>query len=90
MLMNAYFRISTVCAGFSDFPKGKAIAGILFFGAVGVISAFGLFASKETLDGMSGIIGTKNPLLARMVCSFGVLVSIAFVFVSVLAFLGVL
>ena len=62
---------------------------MLFFGAVGVISTVGLFSSKETLESMSGIIGTKNPLVARIACGLGVLVGIFAVLVSVLAFLGV-
>lgn len=86
MLLQAF----TLFADSSHFPKGKAIAMMFFFGTAAVISACGLFASKEKLESMSGIIGTKNPLVARIVCGFGVVVGIVAVLVSVLAFLGVL
>jgi hypothetical protein len=62
--------------------------GLVFFFLVGVVSAFGLFASSETLKSMSGIIGTKNPLVARIACGFGVLTSLILVAVSVLVLLG--
>ena len=89
MFSTACFQVSALFAESSEFPKGTAIAMMLFFGAVGLISTVGLFASKETLESMSGIIGTKNPLVARIACVLGVLVGIIAVLVSVLAFLGV-
>jgi len=69
-------------------PVGKAVAMIVFFGGVGIVSTFGLFASKETLESMSGIIGTKKPLVARIVCGFGAFVGFMTVFVTVLSLLG--
>gem|GEM_PF-3082168 len=55
-------------------PVPKAILGIVFFGAIGVGSLAGVFASNKTLLGYAGIIGTSNPTLARMLCVFGVVV----------------
>lgn len=69
-------------------PPGKAVAMIVFFGAVAVVSLVGLFASKKSLESMAGIIGTKNPLAARIVCGLGLLVGAGAVFVTTLSLLG--
>jgi hypothetical protein len=74
--------------GSGSLPQGKAIAMILFFGAVTVISLVGLFASKKSLESMAGIIGTKNPMVARIVCGLGFLVGAGAVFVTTLSLLG--
>jgi hypothetical protein len=55
---------------------------------VGILSAVGLFASGQTLESLAGIIGTKNPLVARIVCVLGVLVGGIAVLVSSLSLLG--
>ena len=64
----------------------RAIAAIVFFGCVGIVSLFGLFASNETLESMSGIIGTKKPLVARIICGIGALLSL-FLIISAVAYL---
>ena len=69
-------------------PQGKAIAMIVFFGAVAVVSLAGLFMPKKSLESMAGIIGTKNPLVARIVCALGLLVGAGAVFVTTLSLLG--
>jgi hypothetical protein len=72
------------------FPKGKAIAMLAFFGAADVVSVLGLFASTERLKAMAGVIGTDNPMVARVVCFIAVLVCSGAVLVSVLALVGML
>ena len=67
---------------------GKGIAMIAFFGGVAIVSTFGLFASNATLEKMSGIIGTKNPIVARIVCGMAAVVGFNPMFVAVLALLG--
>ncbi len=69
-------------------PPGKAVAMIVFFGTVAVVSVVGLLASRRSLESMAGIIGTKNPLVARIVCGLGVLVGGFAVTASVLSLLG--
>jgi len=39
-----------------------------------IVSARGAFASREKLLSMSKIIGTKNPVVARIVCYVGLVV----------------
>ena len=72
----------------SDLPIEKTIAIIVFFGAVALLSLVGLFAPRKTLVSMAGIIGTKNPLFARIVCGLGLVVGIGAVFVATLKLLG--
>lgn len=43
------------------------------FFAVAGLAVRGLFGSKETLQGMSKLIGTKNPTIARIICLVAVL-----------------
>ncbi len=69
-------------------PMGKGIAMIAFFGGVAIVSTFGLFASNRLLEKMSGVIGTKKPIVARIVCGLAAFVGIMAVFVTVLALLG--
>ena len=57
-------------------PIEKKIGIIVLFGALGVISTMGLFASSSKLEKMAGLIGTKNPIVARMVCVLGALVGL--------------
>ena len=42
-----------------------------------VISARGAFASRQMLLSMSKVIGTKNPVVARIVCFVGIVVCTA-------------
>jgi len=81
---------STIAAQAADtgLPPGKAAAILVFFGLVGVVSALGLFASRETLESLSGWIGTKNPLVARLACGFGALVGLVIAAAAVLQLLG--
>ena len=72
----------------SDLPPEKAILMLLFFGAVGIVSTIGLFASGQTLESLAGIIGTRNPLVARIACALGALVGGVAVLVSSLSLLG--
>jgi hypothetical protein len=60
----------------SRMPTGKAIAGIGFFGVVGVGSLIGIFASNATLESYSSVIGSKNPLVARALCVLGAVVGL--------------
>ena len=69
-------------------PLGKGVAMVVFFGSVGIISTLGLFASKEKLESMAGIIGTKKPLVARIVCALGSLVGLLVVVVTMLSLFG--
>ena len=69
-------------------PQGKAIAMILFFGAIMLTSLVGIFASSQSLKSMAGIIGTKNPRVARMVCGLGFVVGLVAVFATLLSLLG--
>ena len=69
-------------------PLGKGIAMIAFFGGVAIVSTSGLFASNRILEKMSGIIGTKKPIVARIVCGLAAFVGFGAVFVTVLALLG--
>ena len=48
----------------------------------------GLFASKKSLESKAGIIGTKNPMAARVVCGLGFLVGTGAVFVPILSLVG--
>ena len=72
----------------SGLPAGKAIAIMLIFGSVALVSLGGLFASKKTLESMAGVIGTKNPLVARIVCILGLGVGAIGVLVSALSLMG--
>jgi hypothetical protein len=69
-------------------PSEKAVAMIVFFGAVALISLIVLFAPKKLLVSMAGIIGTKNPMVARAVCGFGLLVGAGITFAAVMSLLG--
>ena len=69
-------------------PRDKALVILVFFGAVAVLSLVGLFASRKSLESMAGLIGTKNPMVARVVCCIGFLVGAGAVFVSALSLLG--
>lgn len=69
-------------------PPEKAVLMLLFFGAVGAVSTVGLFSSRTTLESLAGVIGTKNPLVARVVCGVGVVVGVVAVLVSTLSLLG--
>ena len=89
MHANSFLTLFAQTKG-SDLPVGTAIAMLLFFGAVGVVSLAGLFASNETLASMAGVIGTKNPLVARIVCALGLLVGGVAVLVTGLSLAGVL
>ena len=73
-MSDVWVRVLFAQAEDKGFPKGTAIAILLFFGAAGAISTLGLFASKERLKAMAGVIGTENLLVARIVCGLGVLV----------------
>jgi hypothetical protein len=55
-------------------PAGTAVAILLFFGCVALFSTVCLFASNATLRSLSGVIGTQNPLVARVACLLGALV----------------
>lgn len=55
-------------------PLGKGIAMILFFGPVGLFATIAAFSKRETLVRWAEIIGTKNPLVARIVCVIGAVV----------------
>jgi hypothetical protein len=83
-LMSALFAQTTN----NNLPTGKAVAMIVFFGAVVLTSLAGLFASRERLESMSGVIGTKNPLVARIVCAIALLISSGAVLAGVLSLLG--
>jgi len=56
-------------------PLGMFVLGLLMV----AISATGLFASNEKLIRMRGIIGVKNPTVARVVCVFGLVLGSFFV-----------
>ena len=71
-------------------PRGKALLGILFFGAVGVISLFGVLASADELQKMAGIIGTDKPHVARIVCAIAAVVGFGGALVFLLSLLGVI
>ena len=45
----------------------KALLGVVFFAAIGIISLFGVLASEEEIHVMAGFIGTEDPRLARIV-----------------------
>ena len=74
----------------TEFPKDKALMMLLFFGAACVVSLIGLFAPKDLLKSMAGMIGTQNVLIARVVCGIGVAVCGILSLVSALALFGVL
>lgn len=59
----------------NEMPLPKKISILVLFGAVGVTSIVGLFAPRPRLEKMAGIIGTRNPIVARIVCALGVIVS---------------
>ena len=69
-------------------PPEKAVVMILVFGCVFVASAIGLFASKKLLLAMANVIGSKQPIVARIVCGIGAVVSAFAVFVAALKLLG--
>jgi len=52
----------------SGLPAGKAFAMIVFFGAVALFATVALFLPSAALRGLAGVIGTQNPLVARIVC----------------------
>jgi hypothetical protein len=52
-----------------------AFGVVCLFGSV--VSARGAFASREKLLSMSKVIGTKNPVVARIVCLVGLVVCTA-------------
>ena len=68
-------------------PPEKAIVIILVFGCVFVASAVGLFASKKLLLAMANVIGSKQPIIARIACGIGVIASASFVVVATLKLL---
>jgi hypothetical protein len=55
-------------------PAPKAFLYMVICIAIGIASLVGAFASNETLQSYASIIGTKNPVAARVACIFGVLV----------------
>jgi len=74
----------------NGFPAGKALIGLLAFGAVGIFSALCLFASDATLRGYASFIGTQKPGVARIVCGIGAVVGFLLATVSGLALLGII
>jgi hypothetical protein len=60
---------------------------LLVFAPVAGLSLVGLFASRKRLESMAGIIGTKNPLVARIVCGLGFLLGSGAVFLAMLRLL---
>jgi hypothetical protein len=52
----------------SDLPIGKGVAMIAFFGAVAIFATIASFSSRDTLVSWAAVIGTNNPLVARIVC----------------------
>ncbi len=55
-------------------PLERAVILGVAFGVVGLFSLVGLFAPGRVLASMSGLIGSSNPLVARIACGFGVLI----------------
>ena len=84
--------IPTLFAAASEpgLPPEKAVIMILAFGCVFVASAVGLFASQKLLLAMANVIGSKKPIVARIVCGIGVVVSASFVAAATLSLLGFL
>ena len=72
-------------SGSEPLPVGTAIAMVVFCGGIAVTSLAGLFASNAKLESMSSVIGTKNPLTARIVCGVGALFGIAGVVISLVS-----
>lgn len=52
----------------SHLPAPTAIAMMVFFGCVAVFATVALFQPAATLRGLAHVIGTENPLVARVVC----------------------
>jgi len=70
----------------SDMPVGTKVGALLLFGFWAVVSTGCLFVSKKTLSGLSAVIGTKNPLFARIVCLLGAVVGWGIVVAVVASF----
>ena len=81
---------SLLLAESSDLPVGKAVAMILFFGAIGVFATVCAFAPRRTLTDYANIIGTKNPTVARIVCLVAAIVGWGVVLATVLSLSGAL
>jgi hypothetical protein len=66
--------LAVLFADSNAMPVAKKIGIIALFGVAGAVSVMGLFASPTRLEKMAGIIGTKNPVVARAVCALGAIV----------------
>ena len=75
-----------ILADSNGMPFEKKIGIIFLFGAIGALSVVGLFAPRTLLEKMAGLIGTKNPIVARIVCAIGALVGWGFVALVVSTF----
>lgn len=69
-------------------PVGTAVGMIILFGGAAIVSLVGLFAPSSKLESMAGVIGTKNPLVARIVCALGLLIGSFAVVAAVLSLMG--
>lgn len=74
----------------SELPTGTALLMVVFFGAVGLVALGGLFASKERLESMAEVIGTKNTKVARIVCGLVLLFCTFAVIAGIASLLGLL
>jgi hypothetical protein len=73
MLFATSRQVVVLLAESEDMPVVKKVLMLGFFGVVAVCATFCLFASNETLGKWSGFIGTRNPLVARIVCALSAL-----------------
>jgi hypothetical protein len=82
------FELLTQSSDPNQLPFGTAIGMIVLFGGAAIVSLVGLFAPSSKLESMAGVIGTKNPLVARIVCAIGLLIGSFAVVAAVLSLVG--
>ena len=81
MYGHQWYSAAPNCTNIS--PIGKGMAALLLLGWLGSVvipSLAGLFASNKKLESMSKVIGTKKPIIARIVFALSLLVSAFIVF----------
>jgi hypothetical protein len=74
----------------SRMPVPKAILCLVFSLGIGIASLIGLFAPNSVLERFAGVIGTSNPLVARLLCGIGAVIFLFMALALVLSLLHVI